>query len=191
MAQSDYEYKQLLGRMVWRTFAESFRYDSKKQIYLGGDRRVHDYQIRCINIGMLTAGCFSCRTISTAYRSSTRSFTNADWSTMLAFDRSDKFVVVKKYRGHAPQQYSLFQEEFNTAVPKSTCCFVEHWWQYIELRNIRVLIPESRENEVYSPSDAAPCLPALRFSLFCPGNALKTSDGIFVPAPSGLLGDLK
>ncbi|WP_215231334.1 hypothetical protein, partial [Neisseria gonorrhoeae] len=57
-----------------------------------------------------------------------RPFTNADWSTMLAFDRSDKFVVVKKYRGHAPQQYSLFQEEFNTAVPKSNLLFfVEHW----------------------------------------------------------------
>ncbi|ENS5918184.1 hypothetical protein G9L61_002239, partial [Neisseria gonorrhoeae] len=56
----------------------------------------------------------------------------------------------KKYRGHAPQQYSLFQEEFNTAVPKSNLLFfVEHWWQYIELRNIRVLIPESRENEVW------------------------------------------
>ncbi|HFB7735306.1 TPA: phage tail protein [Neisseria gonorrhoeae] len=150
LAQSDYEYKQLLGRMVWRTFAESFRYDSKKQIYLGGDRRVHDYQNQMYKHWNAYGGLLQLPDDIYGISFEYRPFTNADWSTMLAFDRSDKFVVVKKYRGHAPQQYSLFQEEFNTAVPKSNLLFfVEHWWQYIELRNIRVLIPESRENEVW------------------------------------------
>ncbi|HFB2553832.1 TPA: phage tail protein [Neisseria gonorrhoeae] len=150
LAQSDYEYKQLLGRMVWRTFAESFRYDSKKQVYLGGDRRVHDYQNQMYKHWNAYGGLLQLPDDIYGISFEYRPFTNADWSTMLAFDRSDKFVVVKKYRGHAPQQYSLFQEEFNTAVPKSNLLFfVEHWWQYIELRNIRVLIPESRENEVW------------------------------------------
>ncbi|MEI2325624.1 hypothetical protein, partial [Pseudomonas aeruginosa] len=60
------------------------------------------------------------------------------------------YEVVKKYRANGFGPYSLYEREFDTAIPKSNLLFfVEKSWQYIELRNIRVLIPESRENEVW------------------------------------------
>lgn len=150
LAQSDYEYKSLLGKMVWRTLAETFRYDNKQQLYLGGDRRVHDYQNQMRNhwdpYGGLLQLPDNIYGISFEYRL----YTNDDWSTMVAFDKSDGFEVVKKYRGDEFGQWYLFEREYNTAIPKSNLLFfVEKWWQYIELRNVRVLIPESRNDEVW------------------------------------------
>lgn len=150
LAQSDYEYKQLLGRMVWRTFAESFRYDSRRQVYLGGDRRVHNYQNQMSNHWEPYGGLLQLPDNIYGISFEYRLYTNGDWSTMIAFDRSDAYEVVRKYRSSGFGQYFLYEREFDTAVPKSNLLFfLQKSWQYIELRNIRVLIPESRENEVW------------------------------------------
>lgn len=150
LAQSDYEYKQLLGRMVWRTFAESFRYDSRRQVYLGGDRRVHNYQNQMSNHWEPYGGLLQLPDNIYGISFEYRLYTNDDWSTMIAFDRSDAYEVVRKYRSSGFGQYFLYEKEFDTAVPKSNLLFfLQKSWQYIELRNIRVLIPESRENEVW------------------------------------------
>lgn len=150
LSQSDYEYKQLLGKMVWRTVAGSFRYDNKKQVYLGGDRRVHNYQNQMTNHWEPYGGLLQLPDNIYGISFEYRLYTNDDWSTMIAFDRSDAYEVVRKYRSSGFGQYFLYEKEFDTAIPKSNLLFfVEKWWQYIELRNIRVLIPESRENEVW------------------------------------------
>ncbi|HFC8533034.1 TPA: phage tail protein [Neisseria lactamica] len=150
LSQSDYEYKQLLGKMVWRTFAEGFRYDNKRQIYLGGDRRVHDYQNQMRNYWEPYGGLLQLPDNIYGISFEYRLYTNGDWSTMITFDRSDAYEVVRKYRSSEFGQYFLYEKEFDTAIPKSNLLFfVQQWWQYIELRNIRVLIPESRENEVW------------------------------------------
>ncbi|WP_118780262.1 phage tail protein [Neisseria lactamica] len=150
LAQSDYEYKQLLGRMVWRTFAESFRYDNRRQVYLGGDRRVHNYQNQMTNHWEPYGGLLQLPDNIYGISFEYRLYTNGDWSTMITFDRSDAYEVVRKYRSSAFGQYFLYEKEFDTAIPKSNLLFfVQKSWQYIELRNIRVLIPESRENEVW------------------------------------------
>lgn len=150
LAQSDYEYKQLLGKMVWRTFAGSFRYDNKKQVYLGDDRRVHNYQNQMTNHWEPYGGLLQLPDNIYGISFEYRLYTNSDWSTMIAFDRSDAYEVVRKYRSSEFGQYFLYEKEFDTAIPKSNLLFfVQKSWQYIELRNIRVLIPESRENEVW------------------------------------------
>lgn len=150
LSQSDYEYKQLLGRMVWRTFAEDFRYDNRRQVYLGGDRRVHNYQNQMRNHWEPYGGLLQLPDNIYGISFEYRLYTNRDWSTMITFDRSDAYEVVKKYRANGFGPYSLYEREFDTAIPKSNLLFfVEKYWQYIELRNIRVLIPESRENEVW------------------------------------------
>lgn len=150
LSQSDYEYKQLLGRMVWRTFAEDFRYDNRRQVYLGGGRRVHNYQNQMANHWEPYGGLLQLPDNIYGISFEYRLYTNNDWSTMIAFDRSDAYEVVRKYRSSEFGQYFLYEKEFDTAIPKSNLLFfVEKWWQYIELRNIRVLIPESRENEVW------------------------------------------
>lgn len=150
LSQSDYEYKQLLGRMVWRTFAEDFRYDNRRQVYLGGDRRVHNYQNQMRNHWEPYGGLLQLPDNIYGISFEYRLYTNRDWSTMITFDRSDAYEVVKKYRANGFGPYSLYKREFDTAIPKSNLLFfVEKSWQYIELRNIRVLIPESRENEVW------------------------------------------
>lgn len=150
LSQSDYEYKQLLGRMVWRTFAEDFRYDNRRQVYLGGDRRVHNYQNQMRNHWEPYGGLLQLPDNIYGISFEYRLYTNKDWSTMITFDRSDAYEVVKKYRANGFGPYSLYEREFDTAIPKSNLLFfVEKSWQYIELRNIRVLIPESRENEVW------------------------------------------
>ncbi|HEZ0698109.1 TPA: DUF1983 domain-containing protein [Neisseria meningitidis] len=150
LSQSDYEYKQLLGRMVWRTFAEDFRYDNRRQVYLGGDRRVHNYQNQMRNHWEPYGGLLQLPDNIYGISFEYRLYTNRDWSTMITFDRSDAYEVVKKYRANGFGPYSLYEREFDTAIPKSNLLFfVEKSWQYIELRNIRVLIPESRENEVW------------------------------------------
>lgn len=150
LSQSDYEYKQLLGRMVWRTFAEDFRYDSRRQVYLGGDRRVHNYQNQMSNHWEPYGGLLQLPDNIYGISFEYRLYTNDDWSTMIAFDRSDAYEVVRKYRSSGFGQYFLYEKEFDTAVPKSNLLFfLQKSWQYIELRNIRVLIPESRENEVW------------------------------------------
>ncbi|HFC8151357.1 TPA: phage tail protein [Neisseria meningitidis] len=150
LSQSDYEYKQLLGRMVWRTFAEDFRYDNRRQVYLGGDRRVHNYQNQMRNHWEPYGGLLQLPDNIYGISFEYRLYTNRDWSTMITFDRSDAYEVVKKYRANGFGPYSLYEREFDTAVPKSNLLFfVEKSWQYIELRNIRVLIPEARENEVW------------------------------------------
>lgn len=150
LSQSDYEYKQLLGKMVWRTFAGSFRYDNRRQVYLGGDRRVHNYQNQMANHWEPYGGLLQLPDNIYGISFEYRLYTNNDWSTMIAFDRSDAYEVVRKYRSSEFGQYFLYEKEFDTAIPKSNLLFfVEKWWQYIELRNIRVLIPESRENEVW------------------------------------------
>ncbi|HGH6599303.1 TPA: phage tail protein [Neisseria meningitidis] len=150
LSQSDYEYKQLLGRMVWRTFAEDFRYDNRRQVYLGGDRRVHNYQNQMRNHWEPYGGLLQLPDNIYGISFEYRLYTNRDWSTMITFDRSDAYEVVKKYRANGFGPYSLYKQEFDTAIPKSNLLFfVEKSWQYIELRNIRVLIPESRENEVW------------------------------------------
>ncbi|HEZ5813519.1 TPA: DUF1983 domain-containing protein [Neisseria meningitidis] len=150
LSQSDYEYKQLLGRMVWRTFAEDFRYDNRRQVYLGDDRRVHNYQNQMRNHWEPYGGLLQLPDNIYGISFEYRLYTNRDWSTMITFDRSDAYEVVKKYRANGFGPYSLYKREFDTAIPKSNLLFfVEKSWQYIELRNIRVLIPESRENEVW------------------------------------------
>lgn len=150
LSQSDYEYKQLLGRMVWRTFAEDFRYDNRRQVYLGGDRRVHNYQNQMRNHWEPYGGLLQLPDNIYGISFEYRLYTNRDWSTMITFDRSDAYEVVKKYRANGFGPYSLYKREFDTAIPKSNLLFfLEKSWQYIELRNIRVLIPESRENEVW------------------------------------------
>lgn len=150
LSQSDYEYKQLLGKMVWRTFAGSFRYDNKRQVYLGGDRRVHNYQNQMTNHWEPYGGLLQLPDNIYGISFEYRLYTNGDWSTMITFDRSDAYEVVRKYRSSEFGQYFLYEKEFDTAIPKSNLLFfVEKWWQYIELRNIRVLIPESRENEIW------------------------------------------
>lgn len=150
LSQSDYEYKQLMGRMVWRTFAEDFRYDNRRQVYLGGDRRVHNYQNQMRNHWEPYGGLLQLPDNIYGISFEYRLYTNGDWSTMIAFDRSDAYEVVRKYRSSEFGQYFLYEREFDTAIPKSNLLFfVEKSWQYIELRNIRVLIPESRENEVW------------------------------------------
>lgn len=150
LAQSDYEYKQLLGRMVWRTFAESFRYDNRRQVYLGGDRRVHNYQNQMRNHWEPYGGLLQLPDNIYGISFEYRLYTNGDWSTMITFDRSDAYEVVRKYRSSEFGQYFLYEKEFDTGIRKSNLLFfVEKSWQYIELRNIRVLIPESRENEVW------------------------------------------
>lgn len=150
LSQSDYEYKQLLGRMVWRTFAEDFRYDNRRQVYLGGDRRVHNYQNQMRNHWEPYGGLLQLPDNIYGISFEYRLYTNRDWSTMITFDRSDAYELVKKYRANGFGPYSLYEREFDTAIPKSNLLFfVEKSWQYIELRNIRVLIPESRENEVW------------------------------------------
>lgn len=150
LSQSDYEYKQLLGRMVWRTFAEDFRYDNRRQVYLGGDRRVHNYQNQMRNHWEPYGGLLQLPDNIYGISFEYRLYTNRDWSTMITFDRSDAYEVVKKYRANGFGPYSLYEREFDTAIPKSNLLFfVEKSWQYIELRNIRVLISESRENEVW------------------------------------------
>lgn len=150
LSQSDYEYKQLLGKMVWRTVAGSFRYDNKKQVYLGGDRRVHNYQNQMTNHWEPYGGLLQLPDNIYGISFEYRLYTNNDWSTMIAFDRSDAYEVVRKYRSSEFGQYFLYEKQFDTAIPNSNLLFfVEKWWQYIELRNIRVLIPESRENEIW------------------------------------------
>ena len=150
LSQSDREYKSLMGRMVWRTFKDEVRLQA-------GSLAVTQFTNRPANWGVafrngtgkgahlsLPPNIYG---VSFEYKVNT----NDDWAsgvhwTTNRFRRDAKSFARNNHNG----DFKEFREETTELASESNILFTATQdWQWVELRNIRVLIPESRKDEVW------------------------------------------
>lgn len=146
LSQSDREYKSLMGGLVWRTFKDEVRLQA-------GSLPIGQFPHR-------PAGWFSnyregaylplppnIYGVSFEYKVNT----NSDWESGVHWATNRFCHDAKPFSGRNHNgSFKQFVEEAVELASESSILFTAtRGWQWVELRNIRVLIPEFRKDEVW------------------------------------------
>ncbi|WP_107859880.1 phage tail protein [Neisseria cinerea] len=144
LSPSDPEYKDLSGTKIWRIFKDSLTLrvhpNYKNRIGLPGTNRP-----------ILYAASLSLPNNIYGLSFEYRVDTNTSWATGIYWNYHPEARTIKEYssRNHNGE-FKLFTQELSTVSTMSSIDLIgEQDWQWVELRNIRVLIPESRKDEVW------------------------------------------
>ncbi|WP_323175803.1 phage tail protein [Neisseria cinerea] len=144
LSPSDPEYKDLSGTKIWRVFKDSLTLrvhpNYKNRIGLPGTNRP-----------ILYAASLSLPNNIYGLSFEYRVDTNTSWATGIYWNYHPEARTIKEYssRNHNGE-FKLFTQELSTVSTMSSIDLIgEQDWQWVELRNIRVLIPESRKDEVW------------------------------------------
>lgn len=148
LSTSDHEYKSLSGNIIWKTFKDSAVINNPK--HLSGTELNHE--VRNISNMVVTWGKVlrlpeNIYGLSFEYKVET----NSDWASGVYWDSKDWIHAAKPYsnRNHNGD-FKTFTKELDGVVFSSNILLlVSQDWQWVELRNIRVLVPEFRKNEVW------------------------------------------
>lgn len=149
LSQSDREYKSLMGRMVWRTFKDEIRLQAKwlliKQFPFSPARWFSRYSGKGLGAYLqLPPNIYG---VAFEYKVDT----NDDWSSGVHWATNRFCRDAKPFdRNNHNGNFKEFREESTELASESNILFTATQdWQWVELRNIRVLIPEFRKNEVW------------------------------------------
>lgn len=149
LSQSDREYKSLMGRMVWRTFKDEIRLQAKwlliKQFPFSPARWFSGYRGKGLGAYLqLPPNIYG---VAFEYKVDT----NDDWSSGVHWATNRFCRDAKPFdRNNHNGNFKEFREESTELASESNILFTATQdWQWVELRNIRVLIPEFRKNEVW------------------------------------------
>ena len=144
LSPSDPEYKDLSGTKIWRVFKDSLTLrvhpNYKNRIGLPGTNRP-----------ILYAASLSLPNNIYGLSFEYRVDTNTSWATGIYWNYHPEARTIKEYssRNHNGE-FKLFTQELSTVSTMSSIDLIgEQDWQWVELRNIRVLISESRKDEVW------------------------------------------
>ncbi|HFC8521422.1 TPA: phage tail protein [Neisseria subflava] len=146
LSQSDREYKSLMGRMVWRTFKNEVRLQAgwlplKQFPYRPVGWSSHYSEGAYLQLPPNIYG------VSFEYKVNT----NSDWASGVHW-ATNRFCHDAKQLGRYNHNgdFKQFVEEAVELASESNILFTAtQGWQWVELRNIRVLIPEFRKDEVW------------------------------------------
>ncbi|HEZ3258952.1 TPA: DUF1983 domain-containing protein [Neisseria meningitidis] len=144
LSPSDPEYKDLSGTKIWRVFKDSLTLrvhpNYKNRIGLPGTDRP-----------ILYAASLSLPNNIYGLSFEYRVDTNTSWATGIYWNYHPEARAIKEYsRANHNGEFKLFTQELSTVSTMSSIDLIgEQDWQWVELRNIRVLIPESRKDEVW------------------------------------------
>lgn len=142
----DWEYKALSGNLVWRTFKDEVRFEYPDVMRNAGAYQKVSTRGGNPSLGKSLKLPDNIYGLSFEYRVNT----NSDWACGLHWDRSDALIDAKAYDTTYNEQFKAFSAETNGVAAASNILFsASRGWQRAELRNIRVLIPEFRKNEVW------------------------------------------
>lgn len=148
LSTSDHEYKSLSGNMIWKTFKDSAVINNPKHLFgTELNHEVRDISNRVVTWGKLLRLPENIYGLSFEYKVET----NSDWASGVYWDSKDWIHAAKPYsnRNHNGD-FKTFTKELDGVVFSSNILLlVSQDWQWVELRNIRVLIPEFRKNEVW------------------------------------------
>ena len=148
LSTSDHEYKSLSGNMIWKTFKDSAVINNPKHLFgTELNHEVRDISNRVVTWGKLLRLPENIYGLSFEYKVET----NSDWASGVYWDSKDWIHAAKPYsnRNHNGD-FKTFTKELDGVVFSSNILLlVSQNWQWVELRNIRVLIPESRKDEVW------------------------------------------
>lgn len=146
LSQSDREYKSLMGRMVWRTFKNEVRLQAgwlplKQFPYRPVGWSSHYSEGAYLQLPPNIYG------VSFEYKVNT----NSDWASGVHW-ATNRFCHDAKQLGRYNHNgdFKQFVEEAVELASESNILFTAtQGWQWVELRNICVLIPEFRKDEVW------------------------------------------
>lgn len=142
----DWEYKALAGKLVWRTFKDEVRFEYPDLMRNAGAYQKVSTRGGNPSLGKSFKLPDNIYGLSFEYRVNT----NSDWACGLHWDRSDAMIDAKAYDTTYNEQFKAFSAETNGVAAASNILFsASQGWQRAELRNIRVLIPEFRKDEVW------------------------------------------
>lgn len=142
----DWEYKALAGTLVWRTFRDEVRFEYPDLMRNAGAYQKVSTRGSNPSLGKSFKLPDNIYGLSFEYRVNT----NSDWACGLHWDRSDAMIDAKAYDTTYNEQFKAFSAETNGVAAASNILFsASQGWQGAELRNIRVLIPEFRKDEVW------------------------------------------
>lgn len=150
LSQSDREYKSLMGRMVWRTFKDEVRLQagplSLKQFPFGPEKWSSRYNSD-EGAGAYLSLPPNIYGVSFEYKVDT----NTDWASGVHWSTNKFCHDAKSFaRNNHNRDFKEFREETTELASESNILLtVTQFWQWVELRNIRVLIPEFRKDEVW------------------------------------------
>lgn len=148
LSTSDHEYKSLSGNMIWKTFKDSAVINNPKHLFgTELNHEVRDISNRVVTLGKVLRLPENIYGLSFEYKVET----NSDWASGVYWDSKDWIHAAKPYsnRNHNGD-FKTFTKELDSVVFSSNILLlVSQDWQWVELRNIRVLIPEFRKNEVW------------------------------------------
>ena len=148
LSTSDHEYKSLSGNMIWKTFKDSAVINNPKHLFgTELNHEVRDISNRAVTWGKVLRLPENIYGLSFEYKVET----NSDWASGVYWDSKDWIHAAKPYsnRNHNGD-FKTFTKELDGVVFSSNILLlVSQNWQWVELRNIRVLIPEFRKNEVW------------------------------------------
>lgn len=146
LSQSDREYKSLMGRMVWRTFKNEVRLQAgwlplKQFPYRPVGWSSHYSEGAYLQLPHNIYG------VSFEYKVNT----NSDWASGVHWATNRFCHDAKPFSGRNHNgSFKQFMEEAVELASESSILFTAtRDWQWVELRNIRVLIPEFRKDEVW------------------------------------------
>ena len=148
LSTSDHEYKSLSGNMIWKTCKDSAVINNPKHLFgTELNHEVRDISNRVVTLGKVLRLPENIYGLSFEYKVET----NSDWASGVYWDSKDWIHAAKPYsnRNHNGD-FKTFTKELDSVVFSSNILLlVSQDWQWVELRNIRVLIPEFRKNEVW------------------------------------------
>ena len=148
LSTSDHEYKSLSGNMIWKTFKDSAVINNPKHLFgTELNHEVRDISNRVVTLGKVLRLPENIYGLSFEYKVET----NSDWASGVYWDSKDWIHAAKPYsnRNHNGD-FKTFTKELDSVVFSSNILLlVSQDWQWVELRNIRVLVPEFRKNEVW------------------------------------------
>lgn len=148
LSTSDHEYKSLSGNMIWKTFKDSAVINNPKHLFgTELNHEVRDISNRVVTWGKLLRLPENIYGLSFEYKVET----NSDWASGVYWDSKDWIHAAKPYsnRNHNGD-FKTFTKELGGVVFSSNILLLASQdWQWVELRNIRVLVPEFRKNEVW------------------------------------------
>ena len=148
LSTSDHEYKSLSGNMIWKTFKDSAVINNPKHLFgTELNHEVRDISNRVVTLGKLLRLPENIYGLSFEYKVET----NSDWASGVYWDSKDWIHAAKPYsnRNHNGD-FKTFTKELDGVVFSSNILLLASQdWQWVELRNIRVLVPEFRKNEVW------------------------------------------
>ena len=148
LSTSDHEYKSLSGNMIWKTFKDSAVINNPKHLFgTELNHEVRDISNRVVTFGKVLRLPENIYGLSFEYKVET----NSDWASGVYWDSKDWSHAAKLYsnRNHNGD-FKTFTKELDSVVFSSNILLLASQdWQWVELRNIRVLVPEFRKNEVW------------------------------------------